>query len=149
MHIGTMISSHLHVEGNLNEALVRAIEEANACAAICRICADACLGELMVADLVQSIRLDLDCADVCAATSIIGARRTGSNEAVIKRMLRYARRRARPAPPNATSMRRCMSIAGSAQKPAADAPTRASRRRGRSRRRTDIAGVLRLGCSLP
>ncbi|OYX58050.1 MAG: four-helix bundle copper-binding protein [Brevundimonas subvibrioides] len=87
MHIGTMISSHLHVEGNLNEALVRAIEEANACAAICRICADACLGELMVADLVQSIRLDLDCADVCAATSIIGARRTGSNEAVIKRML--------------------------------------------------------------
>jgi len=87
MHIATMISSHPHVQGNLNEALVRAIEEANACAAVCRICADACLGEPMVADLVQCIRIDLDCADVCAATGMIGARRTGSNEALIKRML--------------------------------------------------------------
>ncbi|MBU1538416.1 MAG: four-helix bundle copper-binding protein [Alphaproteobacteria bacterium] len=88
MHIASMIGSHPHVQGETNEALIRAIEEAYACAATCRICADACLGESMVSDMVQCIRLDLDCADICAATGAVGARRTGSNEAVIKWMLK-------------------------------------------------------------
>ncbi|MDZ4110177.1 MAG: four-helix bundle copper-binding protein [Brevundimonas sp.] len=87
MHIQSMISSHPHVQGNTNDALIRAVQEACDCAAVCRICADACLGETMVADLVQCIRLNLDCADVCAAAGAVGARRTGSNEAVIKSML--------------------------------------------------------------
>lgn len=48
---------------------------------------DACLGEEMVAKLTQCIRLNLDCADVCAATGSVASRRTGSNEEVIRRML--------------------------------------------------------------
>ncbi len=88
MHIASMIGSHPHVQGNINDTLIRAIEEAYACAAICRICADACLGEAMVADLTQCIRLNLDCADVCAATAAVAGRRTGRNESVIKWMLK-------------------------------------------------------------
>lgn len=87
MHIQSMISTHPHVQGSTNDALIRAVEEAYDCTAACRICADACLGEAMVADLVQCIRLNLDCADVCAAAGAVGARRTGSNEAVIKALL--------------------------------------------------------------
>ena len=87
MHIQSMISAHPHVQGSTNESLIRAVEAAYDCAATCRICADACLGEAMVADLVQCIRLTLDCADVCASAGAVGARRTGSNEAVIKALL--------------------------------------------------------------
>lgn len=87
MSIETMISSHPHVRGNANQALIAAIEECLACAQTCAICADACLGEPMVADLTQCIRLDLDCADLCFATARIAARRTGSNEIVIRASL--------------------------------------------------------------
>jgi hypothetical protein len=41
----------------------------------------------MVEQLRQCIRLNLDCADVCAATAQLANRRTGSNEEVIRKML--------------------------------------------------------------
>ena len=74
MHIQSMISAHPHVKGSTNDALIRAVEAAYGCAATCRICADACLGEAMVADLVQCIRLNLDCADVCSTTAKVLSR---------------------------------------------------------------------------
>ncbi|KAK0340470.1 hypothetical protein LTR94_030380, partial [Friedmanniomyces endolithicus] len=77
-----MISAHPHVKGSTNDALIRAVEAAYACAATCRICADACLGEAMVADLVQCIRLNLDCADVCAAAGAVGAIAAGMTAAL-------------------------------------------------------------------
>jgi hypothetical protein len=87
MHAQQMISTHPQVRGNINDALIRAVEAAYDCAQACTACADACLGEPMVAELTQCIRFNLDCADVCAATGAIASRRTGSNETVIKRML--------------------------------------------------------------
>src|SRR4029450_13991858 len=47
-------------------------------AQVCTACADACLAEEMVADLVHCIRSDLDCAAICATTGTILSRRTGS-----------------------------------------------------------------------
>lgn len=82
-----MIASHPDVQGNVNEALVRCIDECLACAQTCVSCADACLAEETVKDLRQCIRLDLDCADVCFATAAVATRRTGSNETVIRAML--------------------------------------------------------------
>jgi hypothetical protein len=41
----------------------------------------------MVVQLRQCVRLNLDCADVCAATVGVATRRTGSNEEVIRKML--------------------------------------------------------------
>lgn len=46
------------------------------CSQACTACADACLAEQMVADLVKCIRLNLDCADVCDATSRVLSRQT-------------------------------------------------------------------------
>ena len=87
MHTHEMIATHPDVRGNLNEALVVAIDELYACAQTCTSCADACIAEQMVAELRQCIRLNLDCADVCAATASLANRRTGSNEEVIRKML--------------------------------------------------------------
>ena len=82
-----MIRTHPDVKGNVNEALIRCIEECYSCAQACTSCADACLAEDMVQQLRQCIRFNLDCADVCAATGAVATRRTGSNEQVIRSML--------------------------------------------------------------
>lgn len=87
MRTHDMIATHPDVAGNVNAALVRLIEEAFSCAQTCTSCADACLAEEMVADLRQCIRLNLDCADVCATAATVATRRTGSNEEVIRRMI--------------------------------------------------------------
>jgi hypothetical protein len=82
-----MISTHPDVRGKINDALIRCIEECYSCAQTCTSCADACLAEDRVRDLAQCIRLNLDCADVCAVTGRLATRRTGSDEEVIRRML--------------------------------------------------------------
>jgi hypothetical protein len=85
--IREMIFAHPHVRGADSDALLRAVETAGECAAICFSCADACLGEAGVQDLMQCIRLNLDCAEVCRATAAIAARRSGGNVPVIRAML--------------------------------------------------------------
>lgn len=87
MRAKEMIRTHPDVKGSISQALVRCIEECYACAQACTVCADACLAEDMVHDLRQCIRLNLDCADVCAATGAMGSRRTGSNEQILRQML--------------------------------------------------------------
>jgi len=87
MQTKEMIATHPDVRGNVNRALIDAIDAAYSCAQTCTSCADACLAEEMVAQLRQCIRFNLDCADVCAATATVGTRRTGSNEEVIRKML--------------------------------------------------------------
>jgi len=87
MHAHEMISTHPHVKGSTNDALIHCVEECYDCAQACTACADACLGEDSVQKLTQCIRLDLDCADICAATGAVASRRTGSNESIIRHML--------------------------------------------------------------
>jgi hypothetical protein len=87
MHVHEMIATHPDVRGSVNESLLRCIEACYGCAQACTSCADACIAEDMVAQLRQCIRLNLDCADLCAATGAIASRRTGTNEAVIRHAL--------------------------------------------------------------
>lgn len=70
-----MLDTHPQGPGGLDrDALAGALEAASECAQVCAQCADACLGEQGVPDLVACIRTDLDCADVCAATAALLAR---------------------------------------------------------------------------
>jgi hypothetical protein len=84
MSIEKMISEHPDVAGSgyVNEPLGLAVRHAMHCSAICNSCADACLAEEM--DMTQCIRLCLDCSDVCATTSRVAARRSGSNRELIR-----------------------------------------------------------------
>jgi hypothetical protein len=56
--------------------LERAIEALVECANTCTQCADACLSEEDPAPLAKCIRLNLDCADICAATARTVSRQT-------------------------------------------------------------------------
>jgi Domain of Unknown Function (DUF326) len=57
--------------------LTRCIEACSDCAATCTLCADDCLSEQgQVESLVKCIRLNLDCADICAATGRVVSRQT-------------------------------------------------------------------------
>jgi hypothetical protein len=76
-----------HPSGAADDALVRAVQEIFDCAQTCTACADACLGEESVAELVTCIRLNLDCADVCEATGRILTRQTAFDPAMARTML--------------------------------------------------------------
>jgi hypothetical protein len=86
MHVQAMLSTHPQAQGQINDAMIRATESVFDCAQACTACADACLGEAAIANLRQCIRLNLDCADVCFATGVVGTRRTGSDEKIISLM---------------------------------------------------------------
>ena len=75
MHVQQMISTHPHVKGSTNSALIRCIEECYSCSQTCTSCADACLGEDKVKELTQCIRFNLDCADLCAVAGSVASRR--------------------------------------------------------------------------
>jgi hypothetical protein len=87
MHTHAMIGTHPHVHGKVDDSLVRCIDLCFDTAQTCVSCADACLGEPMVAMLRQCIRLNLDCADICNVAGAVASRRTGSNGMVLRRLV--------------------------------------------------------------
>lgn len=87
MRTQQMISTHPHVQGNTNDVLIRCIEACFDCQQSCTACADACLGEDLIQQLTQCIRLNQDCADACGAAGSMASRRTGSNELTLGAML--------------------------------------------------------------
>lgn len=68
--------------------LVACIDACSDCAASCTQCADACLAEEIVQELTTCVRLNLDCADVCAATGRVVSRQTGYDAEVTSAVLR-------------------------------------------------------------
>ena len=66
------------------EVLLRCIDECFDCAATCTSCADACLGEKDVQELVRCVRLNLDCADVCDAAGRILTRQTAPDLGLLR-----------------------------------------------------------------
>jgi len=84
MHTHDMVRTHPQATSGATGALVRCIDACFDCAQACTACADACLGEDMVKDLRNCIRLNLDCADICEATGKIASRRTGGGQEVLR-----------------------------------------------------------------
>jgi hypothetical protein len=85
MSIRKMIASHPSADGHVNEPLAEAAKHAMYCAVITTSCADACSAEEM--DMRQCIRVCMDAADACTATSRMAVRRTGNNDAALRAML--------------------------------------------------------------
>ena len=90
MSIRKMIALHPDAQGHVNQPLGDAVHHAMYCAKMCLSCADACAAEPM--DMKQCIRVCSDCADVCEATARLGARRTGTNDEVLKEALELCAR---------------------------------------------------------
>ncbi|MEA2934520.1 MAG: hypothetical protein QOD74_1166 [Variibacter sp.] len=68
--IASMLRSHPRQSPEA-DALARAAAAASHCAQICIVCADACLSEKDPRHLAECIRLDLDCAAICEATTAV------------------------------------------------------------------------------
>ena len=91
-HITSMIETHPNDASGIDvQKLADCIAACFECAQTYTSCADACLAEEMVADLRNCIRLNLDCADLCATTGNILSRRTGQNLATVKTALEACR----------------------------------------------------------
>lgn len=60
------------------------IESLQKCASACEMCADACLDEDNLSKLVHCIRLDRDCADICATALCLLVRDSSYTEPVIE-----------------------------------------------------------------
>lgn len=56
--------------------LAACVDACYECAQTCTACADDCLSEPSVAELVKCIRLNQDCADVCVAAGRVANRQT-------------------------------------------------------------------------
>ena len=67
-----------------SEAMSRCIDACFSAVETCTACADACLSEEDPDTLLQCIRLDLDCANVCVMTSTLASTHTGSNPQVLR-----------------------------------------------------------------
>jgi len=70
------------------DALAACIAACFDCTQVCTACADACLGEEgHLPHLVGCIRLNLDCADICAATGRVLSRMTQPDATVLRAQL--------------------------------------------------------------
>jgi hypothetical protein len=83
MTVEEIINLHPRPTGVDRALLLRCIDECFDCAAACTSCADACLGEDDVQELIRCVRLNLDCADICDATSRIVTRQTKGDLGVV------------------------------------------------------------------
>jgi hypothetical protein len=84
MTVREIIATHPQPTSLDRDALLRCIEECFDCAATCTSCADACLGEPDVQELVRCVRTCLDCADACDATGRIVTRQTEPDIGVLR-----------------------------------------------------------------
>lgn len=70
------------------DTLSRCIEASFTCAGACTACADACLSERQIEGLLACIRIDLDCASICAATgSVVARSKAGASRQVLEGQL--------------------------------------------------------------
>lgn len=80
-----MLETHPRPANLDRTRLAATIDTLIMCSEACTACADACLSEDMVGSLTTCIRLNLDCADICATTARVLSRQTGF-DATIARM---------------------------------------------------------------
>lgn len=86
-HARQMLDSYrepLNVDASLLAAAIEAITD---CAQACAADTDADLGEQNVSEMVQCIRLCLDCADVCTAAAGVTSRPAEYDASVIRPLL--------------------------------------------------------------
>lgn len=69
-----MFFAHPNPASDAGDEAFALVQAATACAHTCTTCADACLEEEDPTPLRACIRTNLDCADICAATSRLVAR---------------------------------------------------------------------------
>ncbi|MFA7536429.1 MAG: four-helix bundle copper-binding protein [Desulfuromonadales bacterium] len=87
MRLQEMLSTHPRKPPVEISAISDAVRRIYECADANIACADACLGEDMVQNLVRCIRLNQDCADICEVTGKLLSRQTEGDSSSIRAQL--------------------------------------------------------------
>jgi hypothetical protein len=88
MSSAAMLATHPSSSSSVDrETLARAVDATLDCSQTCTACADACLAEPDVVSMRRCIRDDLDCADICHATSRVLSRQTVGDPALTRALL--------------------------------------------------------------
>jgi hypothetical protein len=82
-----MLENHPAPIGIERVQLAATIDTLIMCSEACTACADACLSEQMVAQLRTCIRLNQDCADVCATTARVLSRHSSFDANLVRAQL--------------------------------------------------------------
>lgn len=82
-----MLHAHPHPASSAGEEALACIIATAECAHACTTCADACLTEPDARDLANCIKLNLDCADICALTGRLIARASRRDEPTLEAVL--------------------------------------------------------------
>ncbi|WP_030439639.1 four-helix bundle copper-binding protein [Actinoplanes subtropicus] len=82
-----MLETYPRPIGLDHRKLAATIDALAECAQTCTSCADACLGEDMVAELITCVATNLDCADICAAAARVLSRRVGFDPTITDNVL--------------------------------------------------------------
>lgn len=86
-HAQSMLDTHPQTFDVDAGRLAEVIDALLDCANTCTQCADACLSEEDPTGLARCIRLDLDCADICATTARVVSRQTEHDANVTRPLL--------------------------------------------------------------
>lgn len=85
--IEQMLRTHPHPASSAGDEALACILACAECAATCTTCADACLTEENAHELTLCVKLNLDCADICALTGRLIARPSRRDEPTLEAML--------------------------------------------------------------
>ena len=86
-HARQMLQAHPRRTVVDETALLACLEACLKCAQSCISCADACSAEADPKMLAKCVRLDQDCADLCAVTARILTRQTETDASVVRSVL--------------------------------------------------------------
>lgn len=82
-----VLEAHPDPASSAGPEALKCIYETAQCAYVCTACADACLVETEYGDLSQCIRLNLDCAEICAIVGRFLARPGHQDRETLERIL--------------------------------------------------------------
>ena len=82
-----LLKTHPHGDDRLRGVRAAAARILSDCAAACTVCADACLSEEHASQLRRCIRIDLECADICALASRTIMRHDEAEAALLRPMI--------------------------------------------------------------
>ena len=85
--IERMLQTHPHPASSAGDEALACILATAECSATCTTCADACLSEANAGEMTLCIKLNLDCADVCALTARLIARPSRRDEPTLEAVL--------------------------------------------------------------
>ena len=85
MTVSDMIRAH--PVSSVRQGIADCISACFDCTKVCTICADACLAEPTVANLVECITMNQNCATICLATGMVLARQSALEPMVARKQV--------------------------------------------------------------